>query len=176
MRLLLHTVCCPRLSVLLTLKKYCTVADKICCPSCKLQRFSSRLTFWWKWWSLNGSTIWQAMFLWQASFTSRMRMPSLCGLQNMLRTICRFHRMAMQHGHVLPFNAILWCWNPPRMRMNFLFADTGRILSETVIDTHSVLQARHDKTTGQMDSPLDFLYFLPQRFPENGLKRLDLPA
>jgi len=26
------------------------------------------------------------------------------------------------------------------MRMNFLFADTGRILSETVIDTHSVLQ------------------------------------
>lgn len=83
--------------------------------------------------------------------------------------------LAMQHGHVLPFNAIL-CWNPPRMRMNFLFADTGRILSETVIDTHSVLQARHDKTTGQMDSPLDFLYFLPQRFPENGLKRLDLPA
>ena len=26
------------------------------------------------------------------------------------------------------------------MRLNFLFADTGRILSDTVIQTHSVLQ------------------------------------
>lgn len=33
------------------------------------------------------------------------------------------------------------------MRMNFLFADTGRILSETVIDTHSVLQESDRWTT-----------------------------
>lgn len=57
--------------------------------------------------------------------------------------------------------------------MNFLFADTGRILSETVIDTHSVLQAGHGKTTVQMDLSLDFL---PKHIPEFGLRRLDLPA
>ena len=55
--------------------------------------------------------------------------------------------------------------------MNFLFADTGRILSETVIDTHSVLQARHDKTTGQMDSPLDFLHFSATTFSGERLEK-----
>ena len=108
MRLLLHTVPCPCLSVLRFLRNIA--------PS----RLLAVLLASFRGFPLNrhfgeNDGVWMDRRSDKRCFCRKLHLLPECGchlsvaLSQNKHTICRFHRMAAtQHGHVLPFNAILW--------------------------------------------------------------------